>query len=282
MRPANIVTAVADILAGVSIAGMLVSGGTKELGALIIATIGLYGGGVVFNDVFDKALDAIERPERPLPSGQVSLLQAQILGTGLLLMGIMAAFFVSKVSGVLAIFIAGLALSYNKFSKHHTIVGPINMGLCRSLNLLLGISISLSALHDLWWISIIPLVFIGDITLTSQGEVKGDNTSTIYIALFLDVVVTGIFIYLHFYLDYHLSQSWPFLVLWLWMNGNYKLKAIRQNQPKTIMKAVKMGVLSLIPLNACIAAGFQDWVIGLVILVLLPISIGLAKSFSVT
>ena len=28
---------------------------------LCLATIGLYGGGVVFNDVFDAGLDAVER-----------------------------------------------------------------------------------------------------------------------------------------------------------------------------------------------------------------------------
>ena len=46
--------------------------------------------------------------------------------------------------------------------------------------------------------------------------------------------------------------------------------------------AVKMGVLSLIPLNASYVAGFGHWTLGLLVLLLLPISLGLAKRFAVT
>ncbi|MES2797444.1 MAG: UbiA family prenyltransferase, partial [Bacteroidota bacterium] len=83
MRPANLVTAIADILAGLSIAKFAFS--TEFLSIqpailLCIATIGLYGGGVVFNDVFDANLDAVERPERAIPSGKVSKINATIFG----------------------------------------------------------------------------------------------------------------------------------------------------------------------------------------------------------
>ena len=70
-RPANIVTAWADVLAGVAVAGVTVPvllgaepGGIlpESVIWLVLATTGLYGGGVVFNDVFDAKLDAIERP----------------------------------------------------------------------------------------------------------------------------------------------------------------------------------------------------------------------------
>lgn len=282
MRPANIVTAIADILAGISIAGVLSHGITAQLAYLVIATIGLYGGGIVFNDVFDKALDEIERPERPLPSGQVTLQQAQLLGGGLFVMGIISAFFVSTISGGMAIAIAVLALTYNKFAKHFTIWGPFTMGLCRSFNLLLGISISMAALQSLWWVALIPLLFIADITLTSQGEVKGENQHTLYFALFLDLLVVVFFFLLPNISDYHLLSALPFLTLWFCMNGYSKLKAIKDNRPQMIMNAVKMGVLSLIPLNASMAAGFQGWQFGILVLALLPISFGLAKYFSVT
>jgi 4-hydroxybenzoate polyprenyltransferase len=282
MRPANIITAIADILAGISVAGLLTQGFSPAMGALVLATIGLYGGGVVYNDIFDIELDRIERPERPLPSGQVSLTQAHLLGSGLLLMGILAGFWVSIPSGVIAIIIAVLALNYDKFAKHHQIFGPLNMGLCRSFNLLLGISISLSSLSTFWYLAIIPLIFIADITLTSQGEVEGKNKKALFTALFLDFVVVGCFVFFHFTSSYNLLHALPFLALWLWMNSSAKIKAIQDNQPKKVMNAVKMGVLSLIPLNASLAAGFENWMIGVIILSLLPISYGVAKFFSVT
>lgn len=282
MRPANIVTSVADILAGLSIAGVLSMGLNEEAALLILSTVGLYGGGIVFNDVFDVELDRIERPERPLPSGQISLSQAQFLGGFLLLIGISTAFLVNRYSGILAITIALLALLYDKFSKHHRIFGAINMGLCRSFNLLLGISISISALSTFWWLAIIPLLFIAAITLTSQGEVKGDNISTLYLAFLLDIAVIGLFIASYFLSDFQLIPALPFLVLWFGMNSLSKLKAIRENKPENIQNAVKMGVLSLIPLDASMAAGFEGLLLGLIVLLLLPLSLTLAKYFSVT
>ena len=74
MRPANIVTAIADILAGIVITGYLKFPEYSLLPVffLVLASVGLYGGGVVFNDVFDADLDKIERHERPIPSGLIS------------------------------------------------------------------------------------------------------------------------------------------------------------------------------------------------------------------
>src|SRR5687768_410483 len=101
MRPANIVTAVADILAGVAISGFFFLTGIEysPIVFLILSTAGLYGGGVVMNDVFDADLDAVERPERPIPSGLIKKREATFLGIGLLLFGVIMAFQVGPLSG---------------------------------------------------------------------------------------------------------------------------------------------------------------------------------------
>ena len=98
MRLANIVTAISDILAGVAIAAyaMQIEWANLPLTPLILlvlSTIGLYGGGVVFNDVFDAELDKIERPERPIPSGLVPKNAAAFFATLLLILAIVAAGF---------------------------------------------------------------------------------------------------------------------------------------------------------------------------------------------
>ncbi|UJH90695.1 UbiA family prenyltransferase [Antarcticibacterium sp. 1MA-6-2] len=122
---------------------------------LILATIGLYGGGIVFNDVFDAELDKIERPERPIPSGKASVLSASVLGAILFIVGIISAFQVSSLSGLIAVVVAVLAVMYNSWGKHQTLFGPVNMGLCRGTNLLLGMSVIPAALQDLWWIALL-------------------------------------------------------------------------------------------------------------------------------
>ena len=119
MRPANIVTSVADVIAGICISGFLTEENLSgfflvPVLLLCISTIGLYGVGVVFNDVFDAALDKVERPERPIPSGVISIKEASLLGGLLLLSGIITAFLCHGVSGFIACMIAVAALVYNK------------------------------------------------------------------------------------------------------------------------------------------------------------------------
>src|SRR5690349_1177076 len=120
MRPANLVTAAADILAGFAAAG---AANFAALPWLLASTIGLYGGGVVLNDLFDRELDAAERPERPLPSGRATARGAAALGFGLLAFGIGAAAIASLPSGALALLIALAAVLYDAWGKHRRIFG---------------------------------------------------------------------------------------------------------------------------------------------------------------
>lgn len=127
MRPANIVTSVADVLAGITISGFFSryeTNANQELPVILlcISTIGLYGGGVVFNDVFDAALDAVERPERPIPSGLVTQKQASVLGILLLFVGIASALLAGPAPALISISISAAALIYDKWGKHHSIL----------------------------------------------------------------------------------------------------------------------------------------------------------------
>ena len=282
MRPANLVTAVADILAGASVAAAVTGDWNADLSYLALATIGLYGGGVVFNDVFDLDLDRIERPERALPRGAVSLAEAVLLGGLLLLGGIAFSLVVSGSSGAIALAVAVLALVYDARAKHHVLFGPLVMGMCRGGNLLLGVSLSALALTQYWWLGLLPVVFIGAITLTSRGEVGGNNKRAIRLAMALDALVAVALLVLPYYTRAELLPALPFLLFWYLINAEAKMGALADNRPAPVKRAVKTGVLSLIPLNACLAASFMGVGTGLQVLLLLPISILLARFFAVT
>lgn len=292
-RPANIVTAIADIWAGFAIAGgalVIFADETKLIDSpvfqnllwLTLSTIGLYGGGVAFNDVFDAELDAKERPERPIPSGRVSKGKAALMAFLLLLMGIIAAWNVSTLSALIALTVAGLAVLYDYWGKHQFIFGPINMGLCRAGNLLLGISAFPVMLQSYWYLGFIPLVFVAAITMISLGEVHGKNRKALiggglmYSAIILSLILIGISE------GENLFHFIPFLILFAYMIFPPLIKAIQQQIPQQIGKAVKAGVISLIILNASHAAVFAGWQFGIIVLLLLPVSIYLAKKFAVT
>src|SRR5207253_3833784 len=75
MRLPNVFTAIADVAMGYLFVQREVTDGLV-LGCLIAASAALYTAGIVFNDVFDREIDAQERPFRPIPSGQIPLSSA--------------------------------------------------------------------------------------------------------------------------------------------------------------------------------------------------------------
>ena len=285
MRPANIVTAIADVLAGIAISGILLMTATASLIPdvllLCISTIGLYGGGIVFNDVFDIKIDMLERPERVIPSGKISIGEATGLGIGLLSMGMISALLVNNTAFVLAALTAASALIYNRWGKHHPILGPPNMGLCRGLNLLLGVSIFPAMVFDLWYIACVPIIYISAITIISRGEVHGSDRKPLYFA----ATLYGLVILMILWFALTQQKYWvaiPFLLGFAFMIYQPLLKAIRQPTGPAIGKSVKAGVIALILMNGAWAAAGGQWMLALLIVALLPFSLWLSKKFAVT
>lgn len=291
-RPANVITAIADIWAGFAVSGaaaLLVSQYTETGNAYVLplillslSTIGLYGGGVAFNDVFDAKLDAIERPERPIPSGKVKKSNAALMATILIAIGVLAAFQVNLWSGLIALSVGLLAVLYDAWGKHQAIFGPINMGLCRAGNLLLGISVIPELLPDFWALGLIPLAYVSAITMISRGEVHGKNKNALIGGLGIYITIIASLLFIAFLEG---NAGWiviPFVALFAYMILPPLIKALRLQQPQLIGKSVKAAVISLIILNASLAASFSGWWVALCILILLPISLRLAKIFAVT
>lgn len=282
-RPANLVTAVADVLAGMAIAGyfMLPEPAATPVGWLALATVGLYGGGVVFNDVFDAELDALERPERPIPSGVVPKQTAVLLGIGLLIVGIVASFLVNQTAGFLAIGIAVASLVYDRFGKHHSWLGPINMGLCRGLNLLLGVSILPEQVMPWIWVGLVPIAYIAAITMISRGEVHGGSQVTLRVAGLLYALVIGCVAALA-QRQQQLGTALPFLFLFGYYIFPPLWRAVKEPVGRNIGQAVKAGVLSLIVMNAAWVAAFASFPLAFLVFCLLPLSRLLARVFAVT
>jgi 4-hydroxybenzoate polyprenyltransferase len=241
----------------------------------------LYGGGIVFNDVFDADLDRIERPERAIPSGAISKNEATLLGIILLCIGFLAAFAFSLRSGIIAFLILVFALVYNKFSKHHAFLGPLNMGVCRGMNLLLGVSIVSLSLQSLYLLGLIPLIYIFSITMISQGEVHGSSKKKLYAGAFLYEIVIGAILFAAF-LQQNIFYAALFVVLFAWMIFKPLFAAIKDPVGKNIGKAVKAGVISLILMDAAWAAAYGQIFFAMLIAMLLPLSLWLAKRFAVT
>jgi len=128
-RVSNLPTVWSNVLAASVLAGGLE---LSALAWLLAAMSALYTGGMVLNDAFDREIDARERPERPIPSGRISLATVWSLGGVLLASGvaILASFGTGGAMGGAAL--AAAILIYDAWHKGNPL-SPLIMGTCRAL-----------------------------------------------------------------------------------------------------------------------------------------------------
>jgi len=272
-------TAAADILAGYAVAGL---GNGKALPWLLIATICLYGGGVVLNDYFDRDLDAVERPERPIPSGRVQPLAAARFGFVLLAAGITAASLATSSSGAVAAIIALFVLIYDQWGKNQAVLGPVNMGVCRGLNLILGMSAVPATINSRWYLGLLPLIYICGVTALSRGEVHGGSRTTVLFSLLCVLSVLAGALILTLTSGHQSLAGGGILLVLGWRIVPPFWRAYKDSQPAAIRNAVKIGVLSLVFLDAVIGAAYAGSLYGLLVLIAALLAGRLARVFAVT
>ena len=141
LRIANLPTVWANTLTAywlaVAVAGVAFSVSWILPGLLAVGSC-FYLGGMVLNDWFDLELDRLERPERPLPSGRISVTMAGGLGFFLLVAGlatVIVTAWPNPVAMAMGAAIPVAVLLYNAWLKH-TPAASLGMGACRALNIL--------------------------------------------------------------------------------------------------------------------------------------------------
>ena len=178
-RIAALPSALANVLIGFLLANKSWQP-TMSLVWLLLASACLYLAGMVLNDVFDVEVDRKERPSRPLPSGAISLSAASSVGFGLLMLGIVFAGFASMISLCFAVAIAVAVYLYDGPLKR-TVIAPVIMGSCRTLNILLGASSAGVFPAVAIWYAVAIGVFITGVTLLAKREAAKSQSATLLI-----------------------------------------------------------------------------------------------------
>lgn len=137
-RVSNLPTVWTNALAGIILAGGVLT--DVRLGAILISLSLFYIGGMFLNDAFDAEIDAKERPERPIPSGLVSLRSVFIWGYAMMAAGVGILGWIGlSFEGGTGFWpvLSGLALAffivlYNYNHKGNPL-SPFVMGMCRVL-----------------------------------------------------------------------------------------------------------------------------------------------------
>lgn len=133
-RVSNLPTVWTNVVVGVVLSGASIS--HPVLPWLLVALTLFYVGGMYLNDYFDAEIDALERPERPIPAGRVSRSSVAVYGFGMLGIGIAILAYIamrhihSPWPVAAAVALAACIVLYNANHKGNPL-SPFIMGMCR-------------------------------------------------------------------------------------------------------------------------------------------------------
>ncbi|RMI03352.1 4-hydroxybenzoate polyprenyltransferase, partial [Cellulomonas triticagri] len=186
VRGPAVLTVLGDTVAGAAAAGLGLRG-RRVL--LPVASACLYAGGMALNDWADRDLDAVERPERPIPSGRMSPRRALGVAAGLGAAGVLLA---GIAGGRRALAVAvPLAASVWLYDAHlkDTPAGPAAMATCRGLDVLLGAGVG--HLRRAVPAAVAVAAHTAALTTLSRGEVHGTTPRVAAAAATTTAVVAG-------------------------------------------------------------------------------------------
>ncbi|HYT87781.1 MAG TPA: UbiA family prenyltransferase [Gemmataceae bacterium] len=292
LRLPNVFTAMADICLAALALGAL-PGQILPFLLLLLASSCLYCAGMVWNDYFDLEEDKRDRPFRPLPTGKVSLHAATTLGTALLAAGVALVALAGAVGDgyrvaplVVALVLAVTILLYDAWLKR-TVVGPVAMGACRFLNVMLGLTVMAGGLTGGGvFLAIVVGVYIVGVTWFARTEAKVSNqgqligAAAVMLTAFLFALAVPALLRpaprgdgsLFAFVQVGLGQV---LFLYLLVAFGFYLaaailNAIADPVPGRVQAAVKRGILGLVWFDAILAAALAGTVGLALALLLIP------------
>lgn len=276
LRIPNVFTAMADIFLGFLFTNL----SFQPIGvflALLASSSLMYLAGMVLNDVYDLEVDAVERPQRPLPSGQIPVGQAHFLGLGMLFTGLALGVGAGLAIGnlrpaLVATSLAVLVFSYDRFLKK-TPLGPLAMGGCRMLNVLLGMSAAAEPWgpHHLLVAGGLGLYIVG-VTWFAKSEAQESNRAVLTLATVVILAGIGVLGLFPIYvpdLRREMTQWYILLAVLAFVVGRRLVVAIGDPSPQTVQVAVKNCLMSLVVLDATAAVVVCQWHQAMLILGLL-------------
>ena len=136
-RPGNAVAAGLLTFTGAFVAGG-VSGVPWAVVAALVATITATGGGNAINDYFDREIDAINRPDRPIPRGDISARGALWFSLSLFGVAIVSALTLPIVAVGIAVFNFLALVAYTELFKGLPGVGNVLVGYLTGSTFLFG------------------------------------------------------------------------------------------------------------------------------------------------
>jgi len=232
--------------------GVVVSARTP---VLLLALSLFYIAGMFLNDALDRDIDARERPERPIPAGEVSARTVFAAGFGMMATGLLCLLWAgygfeggtgaAPALGGLAL--GGAIVAYDWYHKDNPL-SPVLMGICRVLvYVTAALAVSLSLPAPLWAAAVVLLCYLIGLTYVAKQETL-DEVANLWPLLFLAVPVVYGAVYA---LDapggallWLLLVAWTGVALWF----------LRRRRPGDVPRAVISLIAGISLLDAVLIA----------------------------
>ncbi|MGH6921296.1 MAG: UbiA family prenyltransferase [Geminicoccaceae bacterium] len=255
-RVSNLPTVWTNTLTGIVLAGGAL--GSPATLPLLLALSMFYVGGMYLNDAFDARIDAIERPERPIPAGAISGRAVLAAGFAMLAIGVLLLFWIGYAlaggtgpwAGVCGLALAGAIVLYDWYHKDNPL-SPALMGLCRVLvYLTVGHALVVPLPGVLWLAALLLLCYLIGLTYVAKQENLGE-VGNLWPLLFLAAPV----IYALVHAPASPTGGVMFVLFTLWVG--VALWLLRRRRPGDVPRAVVRLIAGIALLDAVLitAAG---------------------------
>jgi 4-hydroxybenzoate polyprenyltransferase len=237
-----------------ALAGMVLADGFLDPGPLFLLLLAVslaYVAGMFLNDAFDAEVDAKERPERPIPAGEVGRNTIFLTGFAMLAASVVGLGYIGRWTGTgpwpagAGLALAAAILFYDWRHKQNPF-GPLIMGLCRVLvYVAAALCVTTAPSSALWSGAVLTLCHLIGLTYVAKREARGGSQDFWPSALLLVPFAYGIAIVL---------REPVALVFWLALAGGLYV-AFRAIRRRDVGFAVITMIAAISLLDAMLIAG---------------------------
>lgn len=178
----EIVRPVNSVMLGLAIiVGAAVTGGASILGSPLTLVLSfvtgfcITGAAMTINDYYDREIDAVNEPGRPIPSGRVTPGEAVALAAALSVVGLGASYMISLNTTLVAAFSWVVMMLYSAWGKRTGFPGNLMVSACISLPFIFGGLITGSMYPSLYFSLMAFLSNTGRELTKGIVDVEGDS-----------------------------------------------------------------------------------------------------------
>ncbi|MEX0684950.1 MAG: UbiA family prenyltransferase [Balneolales bacterium] len=250
-RISNNPTVLTNVLAGAALSGVFSEALSNSVVILLVLLMGamslFYTAGMYLNDVFDYKIDLKERPERPLPSGQIGINTALTLVGVFFLSGLILLAFIGLESFASGLILVAIIIFYDYWHKTNPLSHYI-MALTRVMVYVTAFfAFSMEPTNKLVIAGLLLFFYVASLTFIAKSETKPDF-SKYWPVLFIFLPA--------FYFGYQMDIEFlPVVALFLaWCL--YSLTFIYRKENKNIGGGIVHLIAGISLLDAMVLASF--------------------------